>query len=142
MVVTSGSYNQMFTSFGPSLNTRVSQANMLGIHLTTFSQRSSYVTLLPQPPSSMLGRFILPLTVLNSLQIKKLRTKGDSTWPMFLETFQEIFTLLPDIVDVVLNSSLPVYTFITVPYGLKMNRHNSLECSDLEELISCLTVST
>ena len=43
--------NQMLTSFGPSLNTRVSQANMLGIHLTTFSQRSSYVTLLPQPPS-------------------------------------------------------------------------------------------
>ena len=35
---------------------------------------------------SMLGRFILPLTVLNSLQIKKLGTKGDSTWPMFLET--------------------------------------------------------
>ena len=92
----------MLTSFGPSLNTRVSQANMLGIHLTTFSQRSSYVTLLPQPPfllahypvsntfdtakCSMLGRFILPLTVLNSLQIKKLGTKGDSTWPMFLET--------------------------------------------------------
>ena len=56
--------------------------------------------------------------------------------------FQEIFTLLPDIVDVALNSSLPVYKFITVPYGLKMTRQNSLECSNLEELLRCLTVSS